>query len=132
MIAVGRAAATGSETTQIARPSPPGAISPATANEAQGLERQDSSLVRSSSRQSASARRQIPHGDGLDPLGAQALHCIAVDARKQPTLPPFLRFGSRREMSAQGKTLALEGGKRRGDIAGRKTERRPSASSGLD
>jgi hypothetical protein len=95
MIAVGRAAATESETTQIAWPSPPGAISPATANEAQGLERQDSSLVSSSSRPSASARRQIPHGDGLD-LGAQALHRIAVDARKQPPLAPFLRFGSRR------------------------------------
>jgi hypothetical protein len=97
MIAVGRAAATGSETTQIARPSPP-----AQSRRLQPMRRKGWSVRTphwSGARLDTSATRQIPHGDGLD-LGAQALHRIAVDARKQPRLAPFLRFGSRREMSA--------------------------------
>ena len=51
--------------------------------------------------------QEIARGDRLD-LGAQPLDGVAVDARQQPALAPFVRRRSRREAAAQGEAFGLE------------------------
>ena len=65
---------------------------------------------------------EVARGDRLD-LGTQALDRVVVDARKQPTLAPFVSACLRREAAAHDEALGLELCQGGFDPIGREPER---------
>ncbi len=62
--------------------------------------------------------QEVARLNGLD-LGAQAFDGVAVDARQEPALAPFLFGDARGELAAHGEAFSLQGGQCRREVGGR-------------